>query len=156
MGRYKSRNQRNQFMSFLVGGVIGSAAAIIFAPASGRETRNNISEGTNRFLIKANDQKNNLIREAQKVAGDVVGQAKNIYKDSIEFAAGRYNSSAHMIELEIQGIRRALKAAVAAYKNKSNGGNPNPLANEVVVNEMFTDFENEKLPKSEGMGRRES
>jgi gas vesicle protein len=152
MARYR---RKNSVFSFLIGGIIGGAAALVMAPASGTETRTNISNGVNSLLQKANVQKNNIIREAQTVAKQMVVKAEDIYKTSSDFAAGKYSISAEAIQLEIESIKKAINAAVDTYTaTKAQAVISNPLANEVIVNEMHSDFEDESLPKQEGMGRR--
>jgi gas vesicle protein len=155
-GDYMARKKKNNpILPLLVGGVIGGAAALVMAPASGKETRENIVSGTNRLLYKANDQKNNLIRETQKFADSILRKAESIYNKSAAFAGGTYTYSADSIELQIRSFKNAIDAAVEAYKNTRTVKRESQFANEVIVNEMFTDFEDETLPKNEGMGRRQ-
>jgi gas vesicle protein len=154
MGR---RRKNNPLVSLLIGGVIGGTAALVMAPASGRETRSSIGNGVNKVLFKANEQKNFLIRNAQKFANELMRRSTDIYNKSVGFAEGSYSNSADSIELEIRSFKNALNAAVEAYRNTKTGNKNNrpEFGDQVIVNEMFTDFEDETLPKQEGMGRRQ-
>jgi gas vesicle protein len=76
------RRKKNPIVSLLLGGVIGGAAALVMAPTSGKETRNSIGSGVNKILYKANDQKNSLIRNAQRISNDIMDKSAEIYKKS--------------------------------------------------------------------------
>jgi gas vesicle protein len=77
------RKKKNPIISLLLGGVIGSAAALVMAPTSGKKTRNSIGSGVNKILYKANDQKNSLIRNAQKISSDILDKSAEIYKKNM-------------------------------------------------------------------------
>jgi gas vesicle protein len=153
------RKKKNPYISMLIGGVIGGAAALIMAPASGRETRNSISTGANRILYRANEQKNMIIRDSRRFADDILRKAEGVYNRSVGYAEGTFSSSADAIDLQIRSFKNAVDAAIDAYRNTSSARpsrrKRTGLEDEVVVNEMFTDFEDETLPKQEGMGRRQ-
>jgi gas vesicle protein len=159
---FRRRRRKNPIAALLIGGVIGGATALFMAPASGRETRTILNTNINRILYRANDQKKMIIREAQKLARQVVGGAESIYNNSVSFAEGQYSNTADAIELQIRGFRNAIDAAIDAYKKTGsemnigrNTGRKTSLSSEVIVNEMISDFEDESLPKQEGMGRRQ-
>jgi gas vesicle protein len=155
---FRRKRRKNPIAALLVGGVIGGATALFMAPASGRETRNNLSNSVNRILYKANDQKKMIIRDAQKFARDIIYKAESVYNNSISFAGGQYTNSADAIELQIRSFKNAIDAAIDAYKHtriRNRISDKTGLESEVIVNEMHTDFEDETLPKQEGMGRRQ-
>jgi gas vesicle protein len=78
---FKGR-KKNPIVSLLLGSVIGGAAALVMAPASGKKTRNSIGSGVNKLLDKANDQKNSLIRNAQRISGDILDKPAELYRKS--------------------------------------------------------------------------
>jgi gas vesicle protein len=151
------RRKKNPIVSLLIGGVIGGAAALFMAPASGRETRNSIGSGVNRMLYRANDQKNNMIRSAQRISNDILVKSAEIYNKSLGAAEGTFTASADSIELEIRSFKNAVNAAYDAYKKTKSGiiTGETGLENEIIINQMHSDFEDETLPKQEGMGRRQ-
>jgi gas vesicle protein len=149
-----SRKENNPFIPLLIGGVIGSAAALLMSPASGRENRTFLNNSINRILYRANERKNILIRDARQIAKNAVIKAEDIYNKSLSFAEGKYSTSAESMELEIRSLRNAITAAAEAYKRNTTVGERRKLSKDVLVNENFTEFEDETLPKQEGMGRR--
>jgi gas vesicle protein len=76
------RRKKNPIVSLLLGGVIGGAAALVMAPTSGKKTRSSIGSGVNKILYRANDQKNSLIRNAQKISSDILDKSAEIYQKS--------------------------------------------------------------------------
>ena len=51
-----NRETSNVLLGFLVGAVAGGVAALLFAPASGKETREKIVDGLGRTRDKMNDE----------------------------------------------------------------------------------------------------
>jgi len=71
---------------------------------------------------------------------------------SRKYAEGRYKISTERIEKEIASLRTALNAAIDAYKHSSlNKAEINFHKND---GKDYSTFEDESLPKREGMGRR--
>lgn len=142
----------NPFISFLIGGVLGTAAALLFAPASGRESRNSISRKVDSILSGANEKKNSMIRRAQKFSDKIISSAENTYKRSAKLAEGRMNASGNPIFSEIIRLRDALSAAIDEYNKKDEP--ENEIKSEKPENEKYIIWEDETLPKQEGMKRR--
>lgn len=59
-------------LSFLLGGLAGAALAILFAPRSGRETREILSERLKDGLAKGGDLGSELLNRGRTVANDAV------------------------------------------------------------------------------------
>lgn len=67
----------SMFLSFLLGGVVGAALALLLAPQSGRETRGRIREFTE-------DMKDRVTDYAEDVKGKVtssIEKGKELYED---------------------------------------------------------------------------
>ena len=59
-------------LSFVVGGLAGAALAILFAPRSGRETRELLSDRMKDGLAKGRDLKNDVVARGQQLRDDAV------------------------------------------------------------------------------------
>jgi len=103
--------KNNSFiLSFILGAVAGSIAALLFTPKSGRQMRKDIR-----------DQ-----------AGDV------------------YQNTLIKLLLEVKSLRTGLKTAVRSFKDARfhYGGSKD------ITEDIFLDYDDEILPKHQGMGRR--
>jgi len=61
-------------MAFLVGAVAGAAVALLYAPATGKETRERLSEKAREGARKAG--------EAARAGRDVIGAIKDVYDEA--------------------------------------------------------------------------
>ncbi|MDA8168787.1 MAG: YtxH domain-containing protein [Nitrospiraceae bacterium] len=84
------------FLSFVIGGLIGAAAAILFAPGSGRDTRKKIRDF-------ADDVKNRVT----EYAGDVRGKVADTVHKGVEAVQERKSM-----------IRSAIDAGKEAYSRE--------------------------------------
>lgn len=81
---------------FVVGGLIGAAFAILYAPKSGKETREGIRHSAEELLEKAKEQYEETSREIE----ELVGREKELY-------AGKKEK-----------LKKALAAGVETYKQE--------------------------------------
>jgi gas vesicle protein len=51
-----SDNNGNLLVGFIIGALVGATLGILFAPKSGRETREDIARNTDKLLVKAKDE----------------------------------------------------------------------------------------------------
>ena len=51
-----SDNNGNLLVGFIIGALAGATLGILFAPKSGRETREDIARNTDKLLVKAKDE----------------------------------------------------------------------------------------------------
>lgn len=75
---------------FLLGGVIGAAAAVLLTPRSGRETRDFLAEHGGEFARRAQE----LATEAQGRAGEWLDKSRELFEEQTQrlmtaFEAGR-------------------------------------------------------------------
>jgi gas vesicle protein len=75
---------------FLLGGVLGAAAALLLAPRTGRETRELLAEHSGDFIKRAQD----VAGQAQDRAGDLFDKGREYFEEQAQrltsaFEAGR-------------------------------------------------------------------
>jgi len=64
-------------LSFLLGGVVGAGLALLFAPQSGRETRQKIKDLTDEVKDKTTD----YVKQAKEKAASFVDEGKEYYDE---------------------------------------------------------------------------
>ena len=129
----------------IIGGTIGSVLTFLFTPKNGKELRNDIGKGTREYLDKAKD-------EGKKLIDEIVSYAEQLRKLSERYAETIYTTQSKRIEREIKRIRFAMNTAIETYR--SRGHSYRTPENDNIVNNIYSEFEEERLPKFEGMGRR--
>lgn len=113
----ENKNAPKVAAAFLFGAVVGGVIALLYAPKSGKETREDISDQVNNYVKKAGKTKNKIIDKAKKLSNDMVGQTEKIYSDIRKYKDGKYSGTAEKIEGEITRLRRAIRVAVDSYKD---------------------------------------
>lgn len=96
----------SMFLSFLLGGVVGAALALLLAPESGRETRHKIKELTDDVRGKVRDY-----------AGDVKGKV-----------ASTIDKSRELYEEKKSTISKAVEAGKEAYEKEKERLSKEPNA----------------------------
>ncbi len=84
---------------FIVGGLVGAVLGILYAPKSGRETREDIFKSTEELLVKAKEQ----YEQAKVKMEDLGSHGKEAYAEKKE------------------RLRRAIEAGVEAFKEEKAG-----------------------------------
>ncbi|MBI4688764.1 MAG: YtxH domain-containing protein [Nitrospirae bacterium] len=72
--------------AFLVGGAIGAAIAVLYAPKSGRETRKDISKAARRMKEGAVDLVDDAIENVNDFVDDMKEKTSDIIKRGIELS----------------------------------------------------------------------
>ena len=88
--------QGHFFMGFLIGGVLGALAGILFAPKSGKELRSDIREKGSGLLKDGKEIYADASTKAKEIIEEARHQAKELKKD-----ADRHLSEAHQKAKEI-------------------------------------------------------
>lgn len=99
------------FGSFILGGVIGSAIALLYAPESGRHLRRDISRKTNE-----------LIEDGKKKAQDTWNEAKETAENTIEIAKDFLNTNVEKVVRKTEMAKDALKSGYTAYYDERKAG----------------------------------
>jgi len=104
--------------TFLFGGVIGAALGILFAPASGIETREFLKEKAQAYLDNAdviNDSVRDRAVELYSTASGYAGDASDQLREKIEAARVRLNETVQgASEAAIDSAKQVENAASAA------------------------------------------
>jgi gas vesicle protein len=95
------------FGSFILGGVVGGAIALLYAPESGKHLRRDISRKTNE-----------LIEDGKKKASDSWNDAKETAESALESANDFINSGMDKIMRKTEKARDALKSGFEAYNDE--------------------------------------
>lgn len=120
-------------LGFVTGSVVGAALALLFAPKSGRELRNDIKLKKDEFLddtseylqiakTKASDLINEgkrkseeLISDAKKKASTLIDDANTILTDAKQKATNAIDSAKGKITGESEKVKEAFKAGIEAF-----------------------------------------
>jgi gas vesicle protein len=103
-------NGKDFLIGALVGGIIGSAVALLFAPKSGRELRQDIGEGYQVVVDKTTElagdlgqRSSQLVDQAKEKGTDLVGKAKDVTNQVIEDVKA-WRESKKSIEEDVEVI----------------------------------------------------
>lgn len=93
--------------SFLMGGVVGGAIALLYAPESGRHLRKDIKKKTNEY-----------IEDGKKIASDTWNDAKETAESALESANDFLNSGMEKIIKKTEKAKEALKSGYNAFNDE--------------------------------------
>jgi gas vesicle protein len=123
-------------IGFLTGAAVGSIIALLFAPKSGKELREDIKnksqdfiEDADKYLSNAKDKASQLINEGKKKSEKLVadtkekvetllGEAERILNDAKDKAGNAVHTGKEKLEKEGERLKTALKAGMDAYKTE--------------------------------------
>ncbi len=146
------RNQDKNFSlaAFLVGGILGASASLLFTPKSGKELRTNIKSRTDEYMKEVKLRRDTLINRSKSTGEALKQKAEDLLESIINYSNGKIEKPLSLIEKEIAGLRSAINAARASYSSipeihgtRVDGNGQAPLS----------DFDDEVLPKHLGMGK---
>ena len=137
----------------LIGGITGSILALLFTPKAGKALRFKIKNEYDKYLKKALESSDKLITNARSIADNITITAEQAFALCKKYAQGTYEGSKEKLEDEIKSIKAGINAAITTYKNRSNRISGS-IRSEEFIWDAFSDYDDETLPKQEGMGRR--
>jgi gas vesicle protein len=137
--------------AFLVGGILGASASLLFAPKSGSELKSNIKQKTDNYLNEARSKADNIISTSKSTGELLKRKAEDLMETVKQYAGGKTEKPLSVIEKEIAGLRAAITAVRASYSiipeiQKTNIEGNNGQS-------KLSEFEDETLPKRIGMGK---
>lgn len=124
------------FLGFLAGGIVGGVLALLYAPKSGKELRQDIRNKKDEMLDDAEEyldiakhkaqdiinegkkRSEELISDAKKKAGNLLDDANNILNVAKEKTSVSYEAAKGKIIDESAKVKDAIKAGVDAYKEE--------------------------------------
>jgi len=125
-------------IGFLAGGIVGAIAALLYAPKSGKELRQDIKNKTDgylddaeRFVADARDKARDLINEGKKKSDKLISEAKTkseellrdaekVFNDAKAKSSNIISSGKETLDAESGRLKEAVKAGVDAYKSTKN------------------------------------
>jgi len=121
-----SEKSSDLLKGLFIGGLIGVVLGILFAPKSGRETRENIIRKADEFLDQAKEGYENALEKGKAVCETAVRRLKDLEmsaKEKMEEVEGQINEfaqqGAEIVEDNKTRLRKAIDAGLEAYKKES-------------------------------------
>ena len=109
-------DQNSDFKSFLlgalIGGVVGTVTALLFAPKSGKELRRDIADTSADFYDKASDYVINVTNEGKSKVQEAYTVAKNKTSELIDEASEYKNS----LQNKFTTLKEAAKAGADVFR----------------------------------------
>ena len=111
----------------LIGGLIGAIAGILYAPKSGKETREDIARTADDLLYRAKDEYEKAIEKSKVAYESAVKRLKDLElsaKDKFYEVEGKVSEFAHNSAETIADnknkLKKAIDAGTAAYREEKN------------------------------------
>lgn len=127
MSRENDGLARGLFIGFLIGGIAGAVAALLYAPKSGKELRGDIRKKTDEL----SEEVGGYLRSAQSRTTEMINKGKNLSDEIVADArekAGHIMDDAEKVLTNIRSratteqgkVKSAIKAGVDAYKTEKD------------------------------------
>lgn len=136
----------------VIGGVIGSMAAFLIAPKKGKELRSDIQDEINNTLNSTKEISKKIVSNAKNLADEVLNNANKLVDLTKNYTGGGFTGTIETFQSEFTRIKNAINAAISVYKSYEDSSKPA----EEIVEDIFSEYENDGDAKFEGMGRRQS
>lgn len=94
-------------MSFLLGGVIGGAIALLYAPKSGKHLRNDISRRTGK-----------IVKDGKKLTARSWNDAKEFAGNTYERAGNIVNAGIETISDQTENVKDAINSGISAFREE--------------------------------------
>jgi len=121
-----SEKSSDLLKGLFVGGLIGVVLGILFAPKSGKETREDIIRKTDEFLDQAKEGYESALEKGKTVYETAVKHLKDLEisaKEKMDEAEGKINEfaqhSAEVVGDNKTRFRKAIDAGLEAYKEEN-------------------------------------
>ncbi|MDX9745733.1 MAG: YtxH domain-containing protein [Syntrophales bacterium] len=111
----------------IIGGVIGAVIGILFAPKSGRETREDIVRKTDEIVKKAKDEYEGALEKSKVVYESAIRKAKEIQlmarekvEDVEDVVSDLAEKGRETLQENKTRLKKALDAGIGAFKEESD------------------------------------
>jgi gas vesicle protein len=122
-----SERNSDLLKGLFVGGLIGMALGIIFAPKSGKETREDITRKADEFIVKAKEEYGKPLEKSKTAYDASVNNMKDLDTLSSERAAKAGTKKSEIIHQGAEAIgsnknrlKMAIDAGLEAYREENN------------------------------------
>jgi len=122
-----SEGKGDLFIGLMVGGLIGAAIGILFAPKSGKETREDIANKADEVLTKAKEEYGKAVEKSKAAYDAAVLRLKDVEvsaKEKVEEIEGKVSEmashGADVLQDNKNRLKKALDAGVDAYRQEKN------------------------------------
>jgi gas vesicle protein len=120
----ENSNAGKIIISVLIGGAIGSALALLFAPKSGREIRSDISQKTKEIIEDGKNTSEQLWTGTKEKVGNIMDGANEVL-----------NKARTLIVDEAKKVKSAAQAGFSKYSSESSSEEQNqPVMEQGEVN----------------------
>ncbi len=117
-----SESNGNFCKGLFIGGLIGAVIGILYAPKSGRETREELTRKADEVISRTKEEyeKNKedyeaVFKHIKDVGSSIKGKASEVEGKSSKFTT---HSSKETVQDRKKRLKRAINAGVAAYREK--------------------------------------
>jgi gas vesicle protein len=122
-----SEKNSDLLKGLFIGGLIGVVLGILYAPKSGKETRDDIARKADEFLGKAKEEYENAVEKSKTAYETAVKHLKGLEisaKEKVEEVESKISQFANMSAEAISGnknrLKKAIDAGVEAYREENN------------------------------------
>lgn len=122
-----SERNGNLLKGLLIGGFIGAVVGILYAPKSGKETREDIVRTTNDLVSRVKDEYEKAVERSKAAYEAAVKSLKDLElttKEKVQEIEGKVSEFAHHSAETIQDnknrLKKAIDAGVDAYQGRKN------------------------------------
>lgn len=121
-------SEKGDFVAgLIVGGLVGAVIGILYAPKSGKETREEIGRKADELLTKAKEEYEVAVEKSRRAYEATVERLKNLEataKGKVEDVAEKVDELAGLGKETLQDqksrLKKALEAGVGAYREEQN------------------------------------
>ncbi|MDZ4713508.1 MAG: YtxH domain-containing protein [bacterium] len=125
---FKEKNSSNAFiLGLLTGGLVGAAAALLYAPKTGKELRKDINYKKDELLNEASNVVDNakkrasgIITEAKERAMYIVEEGKKKVSSAADTASGFISEEKEMLMDEASKLSKVFKSETENNKADNN------------------------------------
>ena len=122
-----SEKNSDLLKGLFIGGLIGVVLGILYAPKSGKETREDIAQKADELLGKAKEEYEKAVEKSKTAYETAVKHLKDLEilaKEKVEEVEGKVSEFANLGAEAISGnknrLRKAIDAGVEAYREENN------------------------------------
>jgi gas vesicle protein len=122
-------NRFGDFMKgLIVGGMLGATMGILYAPKSGKETREDIGRKADEWLVKAKEEYEYALEKSKRIYDATVKKIKDYDEAAKEKMSQMEEGAEGILQQGIESaqegkgrLKKAIEAGVEAYKQEKEG-----------------------------------